>query len=214
MSNFTRIKNIKLFKYLLLVFAVTILVGCSGGSGGGCADDDSCPGDIIGTGIRGTAATGEPLANTTITVKSKSGVIKTVISDANGKFEVNDLSDEGPYLLRVKNGNGKFLYSVAHKGESNTINRNIHPYTDLIIRNWFETRGQSIDSVFSGNTAIPDIPTEQQVNAIKSEVHSIVAQVLASNGAVDIDLLSTPFDANGMGFDAFLDNSPVIINNR
>ncbi|VAW87548.1 hypothetical protein MNBD_GAMMA18-2212, partial [hydrothermal vent metagenome] len=32
--------------------------------------------------------------------------------------------------------------------------------------------------------------------------------------AVDVDLLSTPFDADGTGFDGFLDNSPVVINNN
>jgi len=202
-------------KYFFILLISVTLSACGGGGDGDEGDG------IIGTGadpgsvaIQGTAATGAALANATITAKSQSGAIKTATSDANGKFEIKELADNGPYLLRTDKENGDFLYSVAHKGGSDTINRNIHPYTDLIIRNWFETQGQDLDSAFNGSAAIPNMPTEQEINAIKDEIHNIVAQVLANNGATDIDLLSTPFDANSTGFDAFLDNAPVIINNN
>ncbi len=189
----------------LLIFAIAILTGCGRGS----------PEDIIGTGIRGTAAIGAALANATITVKSQSGMTDSGVSDANGKFQIDDLVDNGPYLLRVDKGNGEFLYSVAHRNNTSMVTRNIHPYSDLIIRNWFKVQGLDLDAEFAGTSAITNMPTESAVNAIKNEIQAIVAQVLDKNGVVeDVDLLSTPFDADGTGFDGFLDNSPVVINNN
>ncbi|MCF6364227.1 MAG: hypothetical protein L3J88_12975 [Gammaproteobacteria bacterium] len=197
------------FRACLLVFVIATLVGCGGGGG------SKNPDDIIGTGIQGTAATGAALANATITVKSKSGATQSDISDANGKFKVDDLADDGPYLLRVDKGNGNFLYSVAHSNNTATINRNIHPYTDLIVRNWFKIKGLDLDAEFAGAGAIASMPTQEEVDDIKDEIQAIVAQVLDKNGvAADVDLLSTPFDADSTGFDGFLDNSSVIINNN
>ncbi len=198
-------------KYVLMAFMLLTISACGGGGSGGGGGGDG----TIGTGIYGTAATGAAIANTTITVKSKTGVVKTTTSDANGKFEIKDLADDGPYLLRIDKGNGEFLYSVAHKSDSSRINRNIHPYTDLIIRNWFESQGQDISSAFTGSTAIANMPSEQSINDVKDALYSIVKQVLASNSVTEeIDLLSTPFDTDRTGFDAFLDNAPVIINNN
>ncbi|MCF6211192.1 MAG: hypothetical protein L3K24_11135 [Gammaproteobacteria bacterium] len=195
------------FRACLLAFVIATLVGCGGGS--------KNPEDIIGTGIQGTAATGAAIANATITVKSKSGATQSDISDANGKFKVGDLADDGPYLLRVDKGNEDFLYSVAHSNNTSTIRRNIHPYTDLIVRNWFKKQGLDLDAVFAGAGAITDMPTQAEVDDIKDEIHAIVAQVLDRNGVVagDVDLLSTSFDADSTGFDGFLDNSSVVINN-
>ncbi|HEB92983.1 MAG TPA: hypothetical protein ENI94_05860 [Gammaproteobacteria bacterium] len=195
------------FRACLLVFVIATQLGCGGGG--------NSPDDIIGTGIRGTAATGAALANATITVKSEKGAIKSGTSDANGKFQIDDLADTGPYLMRVDKGNGDFLYSVAHSNNTSTISRNIHPYTDLIIRNWFKIQGLDLDAVFDSAGAIKEMPTQSEVDAIKDEIQAIVAQVLDKNGvAADVDLLSTPFDADSKGFDGFLDNSPVVINNN
>ncbi|VAX02594.1 Chitinase, partial [hydrothermal vent metagenome] len=68
---------------------------------------------------------------------------------------------------------------------------------------------------FDSAGAITEMPTQSEVDAIKDEIQAIVAQVLDKNGvAADVDLLSTPFDADSKGFDRFLDNSPVVINNN
>jgi len=174
------------FRACLLAFTITTLAGC-----GGDGDGD---GDIIGTEIQGTAATGAALANATITAKSKSGATQSDVSDASGKFKFDDLADNGPYLLRVDKGNGDFLYSVAHSDNATIIRRNIHPYTDLIVRNWFKKQGLDLDAVFAGAGDITDMPTQAEVDAIKDEIQAIVAQVLDRNGVVagDVDLLSTP----------------------
>jgi hypothetical protein len=197
-------------KACLLAFTIVIQTGCGGGE-----TTATGPGDIIGTGITGIAATGTALANATVTIKSKTGAVKTGTTASDGKFQINDLADNGPYLMRANLSNGEYLYSVAHKGADDVITRNIHPYTDLIIRNWFETQGLDIDAVFAGTTPIANIPDEQSVNKIKDEIQAIVAQILENNNvASGFDLLSTPFNADSTGFDLFLDNTPVIINNN
>lgn len=95
------------------------------------------------------------------------------------------------------------------------VTRNIHPFTDLIIRNWFQTKGLDIDSEFTGSGAPSQMPTQAEIDAIEDEINAIVAQVLADYGvSTDVDLLATPFNADGTGFDAFILNSPVIINNN
>ncbi|MEE9494398.1 MAG: Calx-beta domain-containing protein [Gammaproteobacteria bacterium] len=196
-------------KTCVLVFAV-MLQACGGGG-----TSATGPGDIIGTGIRGTAAVGTALANAEITVKSKTGEVKTGTTGANGEFEINKLQGTGPYLLRAAKGNNEYLYSIAHKGADNLITRNIHPYTDLIVRNWYAREGQNIETAFAGTTPINSIPTQAQIDQIKNEIQGIVAQILERNSVTGSDLLSTPFVANNSGFDAFLDQSPVtIINNQ
>ncbi len=210
MNNKTVYSKVGFFKTCLLAFAIIIQTGCGGGE-----TTATGPGDIIGTGITGIAATGTALADATVTIKSKTGAVKEGKTASDGKFQINDLADNGPYLMRANLSNGEYLYSVAHKGADDVITRNIHPYTDLIIRNWFETQGLDIDAVFAGTTPIANIPDEQSVNKIKDEIQAIVAQILEENNVPsDFDLLSTPFNADSTGFDLFLDNTPVIINNN
>ena len=115
-------------KACLLAFTIILLSGCGGGGGGTTAKG---PGDIIGTGVTGIAAIGTALADATVTIKSQTGAVKSGTTAADGKFEINELADDGSFLLRADLGNGKYLYSVAHKGADDIITRNIHPYTDL-----------------------------------------------------------------------------------
>ncbi|MCF6345291.1 MAG: carboxypeptidase regulatory-like domain-containing protein [Thiomicrorhabdus sp.] len=200
-------------KYLLVTCTVLLLSACGGGGGGGNSGG-SGGGGIIGTGvINGTAATGDAIPNATITLKSNTGETSTATTDANGKFEVADLPS-GSFLMRVAQENGSFLYSMAYGDGTSSITRNIHPYTDLILRNWYQTQGLDITSVFTSSSA-PQMPTLTQLDAIKVEIHAIIAQGLQSYGVDEaLDLFATPFDADETGFDLFILNNPVIINNN
>ena len=73
-----------------------------------------------------------------------------------------------------------------------------------------------IDTVFCRyNTNCEYANRTIHVNQIKDEIQAIVAQILEHNNvASGFDLLSTPFNADGTGFDLFLDNTPVILNNN
>jgi hypothetical protein len=205
------------------VLVLLITLSACGGGGAGDGDDD---GVITGTGFSGKAAIGVAIANADITIKSLSGVTISTQSDADGNFSSSELKEatattaHGPYLLRVHQGGNHYLYSVAHSENASTIDSdsvaiavNIHPYTDLIIRNWFAIQGLDIDSAFSSG-AITSLPTADEIDAISSEFLAIITEALDANGApTNIDLLSSPFEI-GDGFDSFLDNSTVVINNQ
>jgi len=195
------------FKYYLIVLMLLLMSACGGGGGG----DDG----VIGTGIiHGTAATGDAIANAEVKIKSNTGETLTGTTDANGKFEIGSLST-GSFLMRIDTGDDDFLYSIAHGDGKSRVTRNIHPYTDLIIRNWFQTKGLNINAEFAGSSEPSQMPTLTEINAIEDEVNGIVKQVLTSYGvSTDIDLISTPFDADGTGFDRFILNNPVVINNN
>lgn len=208
-----------LFRGLLFYGMISLLSACGGGGG-----DDA--GMITGTGFHGTSAVGAAIANATITIKSRSGVSISTTSDANGDFSSGELKENsadtalGPYLLRVSRNGGDYLYSVAHSENaeaiaagSQSIAVNIHPFTDLIIRNWFARHNQDIEAAFQTGP-IAQLPTLAQIQAISDEMLAILKQALAANNAAtDLDLIASPFQV-GDGFDNLLDNSIVIINNQ
>ncbi len=208
-----------LFRGLLIYGMITLLSACGGGGG-----DDA--GMITGTGFHGTSAVGAAIANATITIKSRSGVSISTTSDANGDFSSGELKENtadtalGPYLLRVANNGGDYLYSVAHSENAESVATgsqriavNIHPFTDLIIRNWFARRNLDIEAAFQTGP-IAQLPTLAEIQAISDELLAILNQALAANNApTNLDLIATPFQV-GDSFDKLLDNSIVIINNQ
>jgi hypothetical protein len=213
-------------KAILVSLFIITLTACGGGGGG--SDPDSGGGELIGTGFSGKTALGAAIANAEIRIKSLSGRSIVTTSNANGDFTSSEISEtnantqRGPYLLRVDKGNGEFLYSIAHSenaasvdSDSELITINIHPYTDLIIRNWFAQASLDIDSEFNGDGPIDNLPTVTEINNISDEFLSILQNTLEANGAAtNTNLLSTPFEINSQGFDGFLDNSQVVINNN
>ena len=215
-------KHMRLISHLLAVLITSSLIACGGGSSGGSDvggvnSSGNGSGELIGTGFQGTSATGAAIAQSEIAVKGLNGATVTAVTDASGKFTTEKLAGAGPFLLRVTQSSGDYLYSIGHKRTSGDelLTVNIHPYTDLIVRNWFELQGGDIDGQFDGAGAISELPDLAEINAIKDEIAAIVAQVLAINNTPsDFDLISSDFDANHTGFDAFLDNSNVIINNN
>ena len=194
----------------LLVVVVTLLIIACGGQGSGG------DGELIGTGFHGTSASGAAIAQAPIVIRERGGARISTTSNALGKFKSKQIAGEGPFLLRVTQHNGDYLYSIGHKteAEEEQLRVNLHPYTDLIVRNWFELQGLDIDSEFDADGIITRLPEFDEVNNIKSEIAAIIAQALISNNSpTDFDLISSAFDADHTGFDAFLDNSRVIINN-
>lgn len=202
------------------------LPGCGGSDN--VASGENGGGEIIGTGFTGTAATGTAIANSVIRVKSLSGQILTSSTGADGTFSTSKLFEasantpRGPYLLRVEQGNNNYLYSVATAAsataldaDSVQINVNIHPYSDLLIRNWFALHGEDIDSAFSNDNPLDDMPSQIEIDALSTELTGILRHALSERGvAENFNLLGSVFAANGQGFDALLDDSRVVINNN
>ncbi len=190
----------------LMLFAALATSGC-GGSGG--IDGTGALPDSIE--ISGTAALGLPLANATVTVKAANGTKKSTTTDTDGKFKAIVTGLPAPYLLRVNLPNGNILYSVASAGGTT----NIHPFTDLIVRNWFKGKNVDINAEFANDLAVSQLPTADQVNAIKSAIQELFALILSKyNLPPGFDLFSTAFDANGAGFDNLLDHTNIVIINN
>lgn len=191
-------KTIKLFLVMLFSIAISACGGSSGGS-------TSVP--TSGT-LSGTAATGKAIPSATITIKGANGVMVTSTTDTSGKYPATDVATlTAPYLLKVTTAAGTNLYSVATAGGT----ANIHPFTDLIIRNWYKAKNSNVEIEFSGTLTPANIPTPAEISTIKTVVSNILSTWLAKEGLIAFDLMSTPFNADGTGFDKVLDNTKVTI---
>jgi len=192
-----------ILKRCLLSIIIILLCNCSGG-------------DIIGTGekpdlnsIYGTAAIGNPIANALVEIKIATGEVKRTNTNEDGKFSLPAIDLNETHLLRITASQiNKPLYSFA----STTGITNIHPYTDLIVRNWFAANNLDIDEEFNKSQSVSAQPTAVEIRDIKQQLRNILALALHDyNIPADLDLMNTEFDANGTGFDLFLDNSEVVI---
>ncbi|AJE04219.1 carboxypeptidase-like regulatory domain-containing protein [Geobacter pickeringii] len=180
-----------------IVFMWGALAACGGG-GNSTTTNQPAGGT---TTVTGTAATGKPIANATITLRDGSGNTKTATSDANGKYTLDVSGLTPPYLLKVTTAGGT-LYGVA----TQTGTANLHQFTNLIIRNWYKAQGKDLDTEYVKSGAV-SVPTKTEVDTIEAAIRQIIGTWLQAKG-VDItsfSLLNSAFDANGSGFDSVLD---------
>jgi len=183
---------------IILVLTACILVSCSG--------DDGIEGG--GLTISGTAATGKPVSQRQIVAKSLGGNKINTITALDGKYLL-DIPSSGLAVLQISTETGDVLYSIADA--SGTIN--IHPFTDLIVRNWFTVNGLDLDTEFFGDKPFSQLPSATEISAIRTAVNNLIANTLIEFFLPqDIDIISYQFDANGTGFDSFLDYNRVQIN--
>ncbi|MGD8569821.1 MAG: pre-peptidase C-terminal domain-containing protein [Gammaproteobacteria bacterium] len=209
------------FKLLFIAFVVLVLAACSGGGDG--------DGDVGGSGsspkphvVTGTGATGLPIANATIRAKGVTGVRGNGTTDADGKFNVSFSDVPGVALIKVERNDGPDLFSIfSTEGEKQTGGQpiektvNIHPYTDLIVRNWFAVQGLDIETAFDNGDPIADLPTAEDIDNIKAAIEGLINIALIKYTLPnDFDFIGSAFNANQTGFDGFLDNSLVAINNN
>lgn len=182
-----------------------LLASCGGGDSSG---------GIIGTGmtIDGTVPTNRAFASNDVMLKAVSGERTTASIEPDGRFSAEAETANGPYLMRVDLGNGNAYYSVAHLTGESTV-QNIHAYSDVAIRNWFATQGLDIDATFDDGSAIAQLPTASEINAINGKVRDQVAGALASYGLGSTNLQNVVFSADDTGVDQFLDQNPILISN-
>ena len=119
--------------------------------------------------LSGVAATGAPIASATITLKDKNGFIKTGVTGTDGKYSFDITGMTAPFLLKVPSGPAD-LYSVA----TSSGTANVHPYTDLIIRNWYMVKGSDVETAFGGTGALPSPPTTADISPIETAVRNII----------------------------------------
>jgi len=193
-------------KMVVLFCCSSILLSACGGSSDGVSATDT--GGTTSVTLSGTAATGAAIANETIIIKDFQDVSATGSTDANGKFTIELSSDmQPPFLLRVSDGTGGYLYSIISTTGSGTVN--IHPYSDLAVRCLFDVENTDIDTAFDMLLQNGPSLSEDEINVTKQAVKEFISLSLTNQGinAEDFDIIKTSFDANGSGFDALLDNS-------
>ncbi len=199
----------KISKTLILAIGIIVIAGVmfSGchSSGGGSGSTQPT---TKATTLSGTAAAGAPIASATITLKDMYGALKTIDTGTDGKYVVDVTGMTAPFLLKITSG-ATTLYSTA----TATGTANIHPFADLIIRNWYKVQGSDIDTDFGGTGALLLPPTTSEIATIEAVIRNILSAWLTNVGlsATDFNLLNSSFDANGEGFDKILDNMKVTI---
>lgn len=187
----------RILPLLLLAF----VVGCGGGGGGG------------GPTIRGTAASGAPLPGATIEVKDATGELVTGTTAPDGTYSVPVGGMTGPFLIECDDGAGTVLFSIRPDPGI----ANVTPYTDLVISSYYAVHDITLDDAFfdafqgPGLQGGDPVPTALDIQAIASLVEGVCALWLQQEGVDpdEFDLITTPFSANGTGYDGVLDNTTV-----
>jgi len=204
-------------KLMVRAASITLLVAltsCGGDSGGGDPEDDP-GGGIFGTGIQldGTVSSQYALASNTVEYKRQSGESGSEAVRSNGTFAASGIPGTGAVLLRTEIANGEKLYAMAVPGEAESINQNIHSYSDLVARNWFASNGQDIDAVFNSSGAVSTVPTAPTLRSLEQSVSQIYSGVQGDYNLDGVNIFNDEYVANGSGIDGFVINNPVIINN-
>ena len=162
--------------------------------------------------ISGTAASGHAIAAQTFTIGDCAGNKQTGTTAADGSFSImTPLSF--PIFLKV--GAAPSFYSVAYGAGT----ANIHPFTDLTLRTYYRSaRGiTNLDTSFAGqgNFAVlcgpPSVSTLTALSSLLMNTLSPVATVNGINPAT-YNPFTTSFSANGVGFDAILDQTKITAN--
>lgn len=165
--------------------------GCRGES------DDTAP--VL---LTGTAAVGAPIAGGVVTVKDRNGATRSGTADAGGKYRIDVTGLTAPFILKVDPPAGSSLFSVGIR--AGVVN--IHPFTDLIIGTWYRLRGTTVSDAFSTLGSATPIPTEPEIATLATLVKQVVLRWLTDQtpDLQGFDFMTSPFDANGTGFDALL----------
>ena len=148
-------KGLNGVKFLpLIALLIFMTVGCSSGG------DDG----IDGTGMRGTAAEGQPLASVKIKIKDVDGKTKETETDDEGVYTFADISDmQAPIIIRAERNGTDSLFGILPSITKQKTNiANVHPITDVASRNWFKHRSRDIEIEFESDGEIPNPPTKNR----------------------------------------------------
>jgi len=204
-------------KIYCICLASIALIGCgSGGSDGGIEGSGQT------TSLKGTVAVGAPLANTVIVIKDLNGVKKAAITDINGNYKIEIEDDDKnplspPFIIRAGEATQDYLYSIYHKSVTKSEDQvaNVHPYSNIIVRNFYSLNNRDIDTEFDSPDPIPNPPSTATIETIVTSYQSIISATFSDfEVATDFNLITSEFTADHTGFDKLLDNSTITITNN
>jgi hypothetical protein len=195
---------------LLLV----ILAGCGGSSTPAVVPPVIPP---VATTVVGTAATGLPVASATVVLKDRTGAQVTGTTSASGQYTLSTTGLTPPFLVKVTSGAttpgypaGTVFFSVSADAAPGVLN--VTPLTDLVVRSWYRLQPAPVTAevAFANPVANPP-PLPGVVTIIENVIRQVVGNLLSSKGVdpATLNLISTPFLANGAGVDGALDLSRV-----
>jgi hypothetical protein len=163
---------------------------------------------VTQTAVTGTASMGLPIANALVTLKDSAGKSVTGTTAGGGTYSLTTTGMIPPFLIQVQAPSGN-VYSVSADILATTT-INTHVLSDLIIRSWYSAQGQDIDTAFSNPVSLP-APGVSNVQIIANAVVQSV-QLWLNNAGVNtavFNMISTPFVADGTGFDSVLHDTTV-----
>ena len=163
---------------------------------------------VTQTTVTGTASMGLPIANVPVTLKDSAGKSVTGTTASDGTYSLSTTGMTPPFLVQVQALSGN-VYSVS-ADTLTTTTINAHVLSDLIIRSWYSALGQSIDTAFSNPVTLP-APGVSNVQIIANSVVQSTQLWLTNAGlnTAVFNVISTPFAANGTGFDSVLHDTTV-----
>jgi len=183
---------------IIMIIGFLVLAGCSS------SDNDG----IAGTGMQGTVAVGKAVANADISIKGKAGKKVSSTTDVDGKYNIDVAELTAPYIIQVKVSETKILYGVA----LSVGTANVHPLTDIVIRNWFVARNRLIDNEFAHDNGFDVSPTTTEIDVISNALTGLMSIAYQEfNVADNFDFIQTAFDVDQTGFDGLLDHVIVIV---
>ena len=161
-----------------------------------------------GTSASGIAAMGSPIVGAAVILKDSAGHSTSATTATDGTYTLSTTGFTPPFLVQVQASSGN-LYSVSADALNTTV-INVDPYTDLIVRSWYSAQRVSIDTAFATPASNP-APAVSSVQMLHNAVANLL-QMWLTNVGIDtskFNLISTPFTANGAGFDLVLNESTV-----
>lgn len=155
----------------------------------------------------GTMAVGRAVPGAVVSLKDSQGQSVVAMTDGNGRFQLATSGLSAGFLLKGEDNQGHVLFSFA----ANSGNINITPLTDLMVRIWYQAHGTTAEAAFANPAAHP-VPQAAQLAALNQALVGLMAGALGSQGLdpAKFNLIATPFNANGAGFDLVLDKTAVV----
>ena len=188
-----------IYRAVFATATALLLSGCISAGG-----DNTDPETDNSTSLSGTVAIGAPISNARITIRDINGQTANTEANSNGRYQADVSSLTFPLTVRATDPNSPLtLFSFADEGVSVA---NATPITSVLLSESLPS-GYSLESFFQTANA----STASQVrNSIQQRVQAL--RTLAENAGLDysdFDHFGGEFDANHTGYDAFLDDLDI-----
>jgi hypothetical protein len=134
----------------------------------------------------------------------------SVFANVDGAYNINNVTCQGPFLLKAENV-AATLYSVATEADLGGV-VNITPLTELVMNRVYSTINYgTIASIelYLQNLSAQQTTIASTIVSEKNAVKTALQGLLDHFTLTTLDIIKTPFSANGTGVDALLNSITV-----